>query len=85
MHTEKTGQDGDCVTLDEFEEVGGQINIPPGGPRQLWKVIAWAVRCPTCGASSTKSLSGKRINSEGLSEHYRVCTECELRFRVVSE
>ncbi|MEM6330108.1 MAG: hypothetical protein AAF790_07660 [Planctomycetota bacterium] len=64
---------------------GAQINVPPNRRGGLWKVISAAIRCPECGSARSKASTGKRINSEGLCEHYRVCSRCGLRFRVVQE
>ncbi len=68
-----------------YEEEGGQINVPPKWKGALWKVICSAIRCPRCGSSQSKAMTGKRTNSQGLSEHYRSCDDCGLRFRVVFE
>lgn len=64
---------------------GGQINVPPSRRGAVWKVISTAVRCPNCGSTSSKALTGKRVNSEGVSEHYRSCNACGVRFRLVLE
>lgn len=63
----------------------GQINVPPSRPGGLWRVITVAMRCPVCGSVSSKACTGKRVNSAGLFEHYRVCRDCRLRFRVTQE
>lgn len=62
-----------------------QINVEPQRPGGLWKIIIPAIRCPSCGSTQTRALTGKRDSGDGLSEHYRCCVECELRFRVVHE
>ena len=62
-----------------------QINVPPQHDGRLWKVITRAVRCPRCGSTDSKALTGKRLNGEGLMERYHQCPACELRFRVVLE
>ena len=62
-----------------------QINVPPKHRRTLWKVIVPEIKCPRCSSAHTTAITGKRINSEGLKEHYRLCRCCDLRFRVVFE
>ncbi len=63
----------------------GQINVEPVRDGALWKVIIPAIRCPRCGSPDTKAQTGKRVTSEGLSEHYRCCVRCGSRFRVIFE
>ena len=76
---------GAPATLPEYHDDAGQINVPPRRTGSLWKVIIPAIRCPGCGATETKALTGKRVTPQGLSEHYRSCTKCRTRFRVVFE
>jgi len=63
----------------------GQLNVEPTRHGSLWKVIIPAIRCPVCGSTNTKAETGKRVTSQGLSEHYRSCAGCRTRFRVVFE
>ena len=71
--------------LNDDPDEGGQINVPPRRANALWKVILPGIRCPECESHQTKGLTGKRLNSEGLNEHYRSCVQCETRFRVIYE
>ena len=70
--------------LDTYERES-QINIPPTRNGALWKVIVSGIKCPECGSGETKAITGKRNNADGFSEHYRLCKECDLRFRVIFE
>ena len=62
-----------------------QINVPPDREGGLWKVITTALRCPRCASTRTKAYTGKRRHGRGLTEHYRHCGDCKLRFRVIQE
>lgn len=68
----------------QFDD-GAQINVPPTRARSLWKVIVHALRCPACGGTRTRALTGKRVNADGLREQYRSCRACRTRFRAVYE
>ena len=70
---------------DEEESIGGQINVAPTRRGAVWKVISAAVRCPVCQSTESKALSGKRVNAQGMTEHYRECEACHVRFRLVLE
>lgn len=71
--------------LPDDGDDAGQINVPPRRMGALWKVIIPAIRCPGCGSTETKAITGKRVTTQGLSEHYRECAACRARFRVVFE
>ena len=71
------------IDEDALEDL--QINQPPSTSRGLWTVVTRALRCPNCGSQSSKAYTGKRRNSKGFIEHYRSCTKCRARFRVVYE
>ncbi|CAN5599808.1 hypothetical protein BH09PLA1_BH09PLA1_31580 [soil metagenome] len=88
MEIQQTGRESNrsIVGLDEHESpLESQINVPPAGDGRLWKVVAAALRCPLCGSIHHKAETGRRINGEGLLEHYRHCESCDIRFRAVFE
>ena len=70
---------------DEPKEVESQINVPPRNAKGLWKVITSALRCPACGSTSHKAETGRRQTPDGLTEQYRRCRKCSIRFRAVFE
>ncbi|MEM7626703.1 MAG: hypothetical protein AAF333_14000 [Planctomycetota bacterium] len=69
----------------EPRESEAQINIPPTSAKGLWKVITTALRCPACGSTSHKAETGKRAKPDGLTEQYRRCAACSIRFRAIFE
>jgi hypothetical protein len=85
LATKPDGYSLGVQTADDRSSSDNQINIPPSGPGRLWVAVAYALRCPACDSLSHKAETGKRVSREGLSEHYRRCADCRIRFRVVWE
>lgn len=73
------------AVLEQPREIESQINVAPTTDKGLWKVIFTALRCPACGSTAHKAETGRRVKSDGMTEQYRRCGGCAIRFRTVFE